>query len=78
MEQTVYQNIDFVLAQSHQSFRFKEQVVMFDFHPVTSLVHMQVQDNSEVNRFERCAVPRWFGTSLAPPDFTMTQNLNSV
>jgi hypothetical protein len=40
MEQTVYQNIDLVLAQSHQSFRFKEQVVMFDFHPVTSLVHM--------------------------------------
>ena len=51
---------------------------MFDFHPTSSLVHMQVQENSEISRFEDCAVPKWFGTKLTPPDFTMTQNVNNI
>jgi len=40
LEQTVYQNINSVIGQAHQAFRFKEQTIMFDFNPITYGVHM--------------------------------------
>jgi hypothetical protein len=44
LEQSIYENINSVVNQSHQSFRFKEQSVMFDFNPVTYGIFMQVEE----------------------------------
>lgn len=52
LEQTVYQNINAVIGQAHQAFRFKEQTIMFDFNPVTYGIHMQVEEAPDVSRYD--------------------------
>jgi hypothetical protein len=32
IEQTIYQNINKIVSESHSAFRFKEQAIMFDFN----------------------------------------------
>lgn len=64
LEQSIYENINSVVNQSHQSFRFKEQSVMFDFNPVTYGIFMQVEEAADVNRYINCSAPIWFGVDI--------------
>ena len=76
LEQTVYQNINSIISQAHQAFRFKEQTIMFDFK--NQCVHMQVEEAFDVHRYDKISVPRWMGVTLEPPSFQSTSHLNSV
>lgn len=79
IEQTIYQNINKVVSEAHQGFRFAEQAVMFDFNPSTFGVALQVDESTkEVSRFGAVAVPKWMGVDLKPPDFIGTPYMNNL
>jgi hypothetical protein len=60
-----------------------EQSIMFDFHPVSQNVHLQVQeiipeDGSVPSRYNQISVPRWFKLDMRVPDFMTTENVNNL
>lgn len=79
IEQTIYQNINKVVSEAHQGFRFAEQAVMFDFNPTTFQVALNVDEaNRSTSRFGAVAVPKWFGVDLRPCDFVGTPYMNNL
>jgi len=42
---------------------------MFDFNPVSYGIFMQVEEALDVNRYNNCSAPLWFGINIQPPDF---------
>ena len=78
LEQTIYQNINAVIAAAHQAFRFREQTVMFDFNPASYGVCMQVAEARDVTRYQERSAPVWLDVNIEPPSFPKTSYINSI
>ena len=60
LEQSIYNHIDEVVSQAHANFRFREQAILFDFHPKDFSIHMRIDEQTNehgVYRFNNLAVP---------------------
>ena len=44
LEQSIYNNIEDVVSQAHANFRFREQAILFDFHPKDFTIHMRIDE----------------------------------
>jgi len=80
IEETIYENINDVVAAARQGFRFREQEIMIDFNPVTFGICMQVDERAMTGcfRYNQLSVPAWFGVNLKPPDFLVTPYVNNM